>query len=533
LLCRFFPQNQFREASSQGKLFENPPTGALRVTQHRFAKSLPLLGASVAILSAHLLLNALFPQSSANISYLFFAMAAGIALAACIFQSVRHAPMRVHWLLVASGVGFWFIANLIEAIDQIFHHVNLTTATAEDFFYFFFGVPFLLAIVVPDEEELRPAFLLLDGLQVVAAGYLAYVVLFAVLPFTNIPRRPISVNHLVLIFDAENFILALLATLRLFLGVRSSTEHRFFTILSIYLWLNLLCTSLYNHLVGIFNSSGPLDPLIDIPFALLAVAAVLAFPGPEHSIVSAPSAFSLFIDNVRPVFLGLALVALCAMVAGQHLLVATGFIFGAFVLYAARAALLHNRFLKTQFELEQARDRLTEMALQDGLTGIANRRCFDQRLASEWSRARRHRRPLSLLLIDVDNFKQINDTHGHLIGDEYLKQLARSLRAVLHRAGDLVARYGGEEFAILLPETASAGACALADNVRLALSEIPPPNAAASSITVSIGVATWEGQGEVPAGQILEVADKALYQAKQNGRDRVEFQQIGLPTAAD
>jgi len=489
-------------------------------------RPLPLILLSVAVLCAHLLLNVLFSQSAPAISYFFFTLASGAALAACIWRVIHtDSGIRLHWLLVTSGVGSWFIANLFEAISQILHRATPTTATIYDFFYFLFGVPFLVAIVIPEEEKPSPAFLVFDGIQAFAAGYLSYVLLFTVLPFANVPRRPISVDHLVLIYDAENLAIALLATLRLFFGVRSSRERRFFAILTAYLWLNLICTSLYNRFVGIFNNAGPLDLLIDLPFVVLALSAIRASNTEQHPVTSAPTSVTLFLDNVRPVFLGLALVALCAMVARQHFLVAVGFIFAAFVLYGARAALLHNRFLQTQQALEQARDRLEEMALQDGLTGIPNRRCFDQRLASEWSRAHRHRRPLSLLLVDVDHFKRINDTHGHLAGDECLKHIAHSLRSALHRAGDLVARYGGEEFAILLPETESDGAFNIADNIRVAL-EQATPSCTGCPITVSVGVTTWEGHDETPPAQILETADKALYNAKQNGRNRIESLEI-------
>ena len=163
------------------------------------------------------------------------------------------------------------------------------------------------------------------------------------------------------------------------------------------------------------------------------------------------------------------------------------------------------------------------MTLEDGLTGVANRRCFDQRLAHEWSRAHRTRTPLSLLLIDIDHFKNLNDTHGHLTGDECLIQVARTLRGVLQRPGDLFARYGGEEFVALLPETDEAGARNVADRLQAAQRGTSPIAGLQRQVTISIGGTTWTNQKNVSAQKLVDLADHALYEAKQNGRDRVEY----------
>jgi diguanylate cyclase (GGDEF)-like protein/PAS domain S-box-containing protein len=170
--------------------------------------------------------------------------------------------------------------------------------------------------------------------------------------------------------------------------------------------------------------------------------------------------------------------------------------------------------------------RLEALATEDGLTGLANRRCFDERLLEEWNRAYREKTPLSLLLIDVDQFKTYNDELGHPAGDACLRAVARVLAAQAHRASDLAARYGGEEFALLLPNTDAAGCARIGEGVRRALREacIPHPlNLPSRRVTVSLGGAICRPGNERSAGRasLVEAADRALYAAKDGGRDRL------------
>lgn len=175
--------------------------------------------------------------------------------------------------------------------------------------------------------------------------------------------------------------------------------------------------------------------------------------------------------------------------------------------------------------LEKANSELTRLSHADGLTGIANRRLFDQSLTAEWGRARREGLPLSVALLDVDFFKQYNDSCGHQKGDEALQLLARSLGASLHRASDLAARYGGEEFALLLPNTSAGGALKVASRVKEAVFNLAiehPGSSVASVVTASVGVASLPCvTHEQSASRLLEAADQALYRAKRQGRHRV------------
>ncbi len=173
---------------------------------------------------------------------------------------------------------------------------------------------------------------------------------------------------------------------------------------------------------------------------------------------------------------------------------------------------------------KQAQDELQRLATRDGLTSVANRRSFDDTLNTEWRRASRESRALSLLMIDVDYFKRYNDTFGHQGGDDCLRRVAEAMTRVVKRASDSVARYGGEEFAILMPATEPEGALIVAERIRAAVEALDLPHPAsdvAPHVTVSIGVASMAASNtsELPA-KLIASADAALYRAKHAGRNR-------------
>lgn len=179
--------------------------------------------------------------------------------------------------------------------------------------------------------------------------------------------------------------------------------------------------------------------------------------------------------------------------------------------------------VKTYVQLKHQRDALTKLATVDGLTGIANRRSFDTALNREWRRLARTGQPLSVILMDVDHFKQFNDTYGHGLGDDCLKRVARAAADTIKRPADLVARYGGEEFVVLLPETDLEGAKFAAEAVRTAISNLKIPHtgsSAADHVTVSLGVAQGAPSDGGEQSTVVEAADKQLYKAKKDGRNR-------------
>jgi diguanylate cyclase (GGDEF)-like protein len=178
--------------------------------------------------------------------------------------------------------------------------------------------------------------------------------------------------------------------------------------------------------------------------------------------------------------------------------------------------------------LQEAYEKLQQLSVLDSLTGIANRRGFDEILMREWRLSARNRQPISLIMIDVDHFKTFNDHYGHQTGDDCLRQLAAEIVKGLARPSDVAARYGGEEFVVVLPNTPTAGALAVAKELRarveaLAIQHIESPT---GLVTISLGVASSEPGERLSATDLLKAADNALYCAKRAGRNRVEIASI-------
>ena len=180
--------------------------------------------------------------------------------------------------------------------------------------------------------------------------------------------------------------------------------------------------------------------------------------------------------------------------------------------------------VKTQLTLKFQSDLLRKLVFLDGLSGVYNRRYFDQQLGIEWARSTRSSFPLSAIMIDVDHFKLFNDRYGHQSGDDCLRQIAVALKVCLKRPGDLVARYGGEEFACILPDTPFDDAMSLANDLERKVRALAIPHESSSVaevITVSVGVATRTVDSADDAAALVGLADSQLYNAKQSGRGRV------------
>jgi diguanylate cyclase (GGDEF)-like protein len=208
-----------------------------------------------------------------------------------------------------------------------------------------------------------------------------------------------------------------------------------------------------------------------------------------------------------------------------------------YVVVVLRAAIPINKAIidsiRLNFELEKEIDvrknienKLREMAHLDGLTGLANRRSFDDVLEKELFSAEHKQYPLSLIMIDIDYFKAFNDTYGHQSGDECLRQISQTVKAQLNRPTDLATRYGGEELAVILPSSGKDEGRAIAEKIRNAVLACAIPHDGSlikgiDCVTISAGIATCDGNEHVTSEEIIGIADRKLYQAKEKGRNRV------------
>lgn len=180
--------------------------------------------------------------------------------------------------------------------------------------------------------------------------------------------------------------------------------------------------------------------------------------------------------------------------------------------------------MRNHLALKRKSDQLAQLACTDGLTGVPNRRYFDECFANEWLRAQRHRAWLAAIVIDVDHFKRYNDHYGHGEGDACLKRIAQALRGALKRPGDVLARFGGEEFVALLPETGPGAAREMGERMHRAVAALEIPHAdspVGATVSISLGLAAVVPDAAGTPLDLLRLADAQLYLAKRSGRDRV------------
>jgi len=192
--------------------------------------------------------------------------------------------------------------------------------------------------------------------------------------------------------------------------------------------------------------------------------------------------------------------------------------------------IVHAR-IKTHLELKRHRDLLRDLAVQDGLTGIPNRRRFDETLELEWRRSEREGYGISLIMLDIDHFKRYNDNYGHAEGDTCLRRVATCLASMVNRPGDLMARYGGEEFACVLPMTDLEDAVSLACKMLTAVENLAIPHHHSPTrrhVTISLGVAAAVPGDSLQPTTLLEGADECLYRSKSGGRNRVTGRDLNL-----
>jgi diguanylate cyclase (GGDEF)-like protein len=492
----------------------------------------------IGILLAHTAALLLFPGIQ-TIS-LFFVLICSLSAAACCFwrSAQTWGPVRRKWDLLGSALSLWSIGALIFLLRLLYPALAHIRILGPEFYFFSYGIPVLLAISSSNEDRDTPLFMLIDSLQALYAVALVYLEL-SLLDL----HRPMGGSNLSIFYGMGSWMLTAAVSLRL-LGRPRGEERTLYRVLLIFLTCSAVLVTPV-HAVAIFE----LMPLgnyrylvADLVFLFLSGCCLIRRISPEtERLPVETNSFALVLNNSSPILFTLAVLALGAMVARRHLRLGMAAIGVSLVTYCFRAALLQSAYIRaqhaltrSQFALREANARLRQISFHDALTGLPNRRQFDITIELEWNRALRSGTPLSLLLLDVDCFKALNDIYGHLTGDVCLQRIAGALQQTLRRAGEMVVRYGGEEFAAVLPNADTASAALVAESMResvLALQMEHRGSLAGEFVTISVGVATAYPSAEgLSTTTLIAAADAALYRAKERGRNRVESQAQNLVT---
>ena len=505
----------------------------LPIARMKFERA--LLWGIGAVMAVHLAVLLVLGSHGADASRACTAVTVVLA-SACLLARVHLLPGRERptWFWAATGMLLWGIAHATELFISHSVAASNLTVDASDFIYVASIFPLLVAFSTTRELQALRAVFFFNCAQVVLASFLSYDLLY------RMEIAPAAAETVMgKIYGVACVLLAVMSLLRSFTWA-TQEERRCFHWISIFLWtylpieLGMDYATQYHGL----KAGTLLDLLWSVPFVLTgwkAITLPIDETGPEEPNTALHRHIRksrLLAECLCPLLINAGIFALAAAVIEQHLLLGLAAIFALLLIQGVQAALVQmsyltgrNLLLDRERDLQVANAALEELTLLDPLTSLANRRRFNAALEDAWRRAMREHRPLSLLMLDADFFKGINDHHGHTYGDNCLVNIAGVLLQQVHRVNDLAARLGGEEFALLLPDTDERGAEPIANRVREAVRKLNIANAASPHgrvLTVSIGTATCLPSAlrpETAPAALFEAADKALYEAKAQGRN--------------
>ena len=475
----------------------------------RMGSRMALAAAGVYLL-LHLLTLAAFAGHAKLLSYGFLTAAPLLGGAASLI-SARRRGAALNWHGLATGLVLWAAGMSATMYMDVFAPEGGVVSGLATLLYVLYGVPLTFVVASPSDEAWQIR--LVDAALALALGALFFACTFTFATVTSTDDAGFS--NIRLMFDVQNAFIAGFTYVR-YKASRDPAQRDFFRLAASFSALYMMAAAYINHVEMDTDFGVVTDLVIDIPFLALFVMTAQRVADPLETVSNLPSsAFSTIVRTASPIMLPLTLFAVsCFMIFHSPWLAIAGFV-AALAGYSLRNILVE---LRSQAD----KRRLEQLSRIDPLTQLANRRAFDEALAREFARSRRSGHSLSLLMIDIDHFKMLNDAYGHPEGDRYLHEVSRTLAALVSRASDMAARYGGEEFAVILPDTDGTAAMRVAHSLLGAVIGLALPSPASRGIvTVSIGLAATDCMYAEDVSQFLGAADAALYAAKQSGRNQV------------
>jgi diguanylate cyclase (GGDEF)-like protein len=449
-----------------------------------------------------------------------------LAALAASFECFRMAAKtsgetRVHWLLLGSSILISPVGtSLFTRAEIVGDTTSASSREAVMLLKASYGAVLLFAVcAIFDSRVARSIRIMSILLSLLAGGIFFSMAYTAVL--THNSNQPADLLFFARVFEAITSFIAVIAALKILTSDRGEARSFFFAasafLLSALVFPEIRIDLRIRH--EFWWSSLFIMP----PYLLLFVLAGKDPPRMVRDWTPSALAFSI-LNHAGSFFVCFGLLAFGLLVSRAYYGLGSTAALLAILCYYLLNVISRYQSFRAQEALLAANQELGTLADLDGLTGIANRRIFDERLESELIAAQRSEQPISLLMIDVDCFKSFNDSFGHPAGDSCLVQVACAFRGALPRATDLVARYGGEEFAVILPSTDSRGARKVAESLQAAVARlaIQHPASPSGMLSVSIGVATADASEHRSPAFLVHAADRALYKAKMLGRNRVE-----------
>ncbi|HDS1654928.1 TPA: GGDEF domain-containing protein [Stenotrophomonas maltophilia] len=461
------------------------------------------LRAALFFLVTHALVIALIGPQDPVGSYLLLITAPLLAALACL-RRARDSQAPCKWRMLGAAVALFSLALLALLYRNVAGLDPAQMTASSLILYVFYRIPLTYVAASPGGGN---RYIRAVDLGIIALLWLLYYGHTRAMAPLNTALWTQCLNTMSSVQNSLVFCFALIR----FLAEDKPDRRDFFRTLTIYALGYFLLAFYINTYQPQVPDGNWGDLLISGLFVLLAVMA----GNNRRPAVPVSRSLRRIVDAGVPLMLPLLLMMVALLVARlQPTLATVGFI-GALLGYALRSVL-------SQIEIQRQRDELETLARRDPLTGLGNRRSFDESLGAAHRRARRQGLGLAVLMIDIDHFKRLNDTYGHPEGDRRLRAVAAILDGCLQRGDDLLARYGGEEFIAALPSSDTSHALDLGERLRAAVEHaaLPAPH---GHVTISVGVA-WQAAGdEREPDDLVDRADQALYRAKHAGRNCVQF----------